>query len=196
MAVPSTGAAWHGHPPVLTWHSPGHTDRHPPSELKGCSRGCAQQQTIDRCCPPHSQYPCCARPAAWRQAPQPARVGGLAVRGANRRQRQKTVCKNRIVIIAIQEPILGEPPPAQSRGAAGRPRAAGTGRQRLAAAGTVKRRRSGQTPTQSTGAGRRNGQTPKKWSNTEEVVKRRHSRQGLAAVAAARRALAALTRHG
>ena len=118
------------------------------------------------------------------------------VRGANRRQRQQTVCKNRIVIIAIQEPILGEPPPAQSRGAAGRPRAAGTGRQRLAAAGTVKRRRSGQTPTQSTGAGRRNGQTPKKWSNTEEVVKRRHSRQGLAAVAAARRALAALTRHG
>ena len=137
-------------------------------------------------------------PASSLAAGAATRRSGRAppVRGANRRQRQKIVCKNRFVIITIQEPILGEPPPAQSRGAAGRPRAAGTGRQRLAAAGTVKRRRSGQTPTQSTGAGRRNGQTPKKWSNTEEVVKRRHSRQGLAAVAAARRALAALTRHG
>ena len=81
-------------------------------------------------------------------------------------------------------------------GAAGRPRAAGTGRELLAAAGTVKRRRNGQTPTQSTGAGRRNGQTPKKWSNAEEVIKRRHSRQRLAAVAAARRAFVAPTRHG
>ena len=176
LAVPSTGAAWHGHPPVLTWHSPGHTDRHPPSELKGCSRGCAQQQTIDRCCPPHSQYPCCARPAAWRQAPQPARVGGLAVRGANRRQRQKTVCKNRIVIIAIQEPILGEPPPARSMG--GRPAGQGPPAQvesclpppeRSNADEMVKRRHSRQGLAAGTVKRRRNGQTPKKWSNADTV---------------------------
>ena len=83
------------------------------------------------------------------------------VRGANRRQRQQTVCKNRIVIIAIQEPILGEPPPARSMG--GRP--------------------AGQGPP----AQVESCLPPPERSNADEMVKRRHSRQGLAAGTVKRR---------
>ena len=173
LAVPSTGAAWHSHPPVLTWHSPGHTDRHPPSEREG---GCAQEQTIDRCRPPHSQYPCCSLPAAWRQAPRPAGVGGpRPFVGRIVANVRKSFARIASSLSRSRSPFWGS---RRRHSLGGRPAGQGPPAQvdsglpppeRSNADEVVKRRHSRQGLAAGTVKRRRNGQTPKKWSNADTV---------------------------